>query len=228
MIIGTNTNLANQIIKLEGYIKELESNRYVITQFIINGKTFYILYDLKRKRVVNPTANNRWSLQLADGRFWLYSIKPIIRLIFDDEYCLDDVPDLNDGIHGQEQWIFLDDKYTSALEGARQTFLVSNYGRYKTYTGYHAKIVTPQKNKFGYLIVIFRRNGEYLKLRVHRPVAYYYLADDESSFDKMDVHHKASKEENQAWNLVICDKQLHRELDKAKRAAEKAAQPKAA
>ena len=48
MIIGTNTNLANQIIKLEGYIKELESNRYVITQFIINGKTFYILYDLKR------------------------------------------------------------------------------------------------------------------------------------------------------------------------------------
>lgn len=106
--------------------------------------------------------------------------------------------------------------------------MVSNYGRYKTYTGYHAKIVTPQKNKFGYLIVIFRRNGEYLKLRVHRPVAYYYLADDESSFDKMDVHHKASKEENQAWNLVICDKQLHRELDKAKRAAAKAAQPKAA
>lgn len=228
MIINTDTGMVNQIIKLERYINELEPNRYTITQFIIDGKTFYRVYDHKKKHEVKPTRKNRWSLQHADGKFWLYSIKPIIRMIYDDEYCIDDIPDQNDGVHGREIWCFLDDKYIGALQNARQTYLVSNYGRYKSYTGYHAKIVPQFENEYGYLNVYFRRKGETLKLRVHRPVAYYYLAEDEESFNKMDVHHKASKTENQAWNLVICDKKLHRELDKAKRAAAKAAEPIAA
>ena len=146
----------------------------------------------------------------------------------DDEYCIDDITDQNDGIHGREIWFYLDEKYTGSLEGAHQSFLVSNYGRYKSYTGYNAIIVTPWENFAGYLMITLTRNNESIKLRAHRPVAYYCLADDEASFDKLDVHHKASKTDNQAWNLVICDKKLHRQLDKAKREAAKADKLKAA
>ena len=39
MILGTDSSLANQNLKLEAYINGLEPNRYVITQIIINGNS---------------------------------------------------------------------------------------------------------------------------------------------------------------------------------------------
>ena len=226
MILGTDSSLANQQIKLEAYIDKLESNRYVLTQIIINGKTFYMLYDLKQKHEVRPTADHRWALQWQDGRYWLYSIKPVIRLIYDDEYCIDEIPDLNDGIHGEEKWYFLGDKYVGLLDNAHQTFLVSNYGRYKSYTDYYARIIQPAATEKGYLTVCLSRSNVRIKVRVHRPVAYYFLLPgmpEGTRFDGSDVHHKANKADNQEWNLeIVQDRALHRQLDKAKRAAEAA------
>lgn len=226
MILGTDSSLANQQIKLEAYIDKLESNRYVLTQIIINGKTFYMLYDLKQKSKVSSSANHRWSLQHSDGKSWLYSIKPVIRLIYDDEYCIDDIPDLNDGEHGEEQWHFLDDKFTCGVKNARQTFLVSNYGRYKSYTGYKARIVPIQETEAGYGRPFLTCDNDFIRPKAHRPVAFYFLLDDmpeDTNFDKCDVHHKKGKLDNQAWNLqIVSDRSLHRQLDKAKRAAEAA------
>lgn len=226
MILNTDTTQANQSKDLKSAIDGLESGRYFITQLIFNGKTHYFLYDLKQQSPVNPTSNNRWSLQHADGKFWLYSIKPIIRIIYNDEYCIDDIPDKNDGVHGREIWFYLDEKYTGSLEGAHQSFLVSNYGRYKSYTGYNAIIVTPWENFAGYLMITLTRNNESIKLRAHRPVAYYYLLPDMPAgtrFDNSDIHHRASKTDNEAWNLqIITDRKIHRQLDRAKRAAEAA------
>ena len=226
MILGTDSSLANQNLKLEAYINGLEPNRYVITQIIINGTTHYRLYDNKQKHEVRPTINHRWALQYANGKWWLYSIKPVIRLIYDDEYCIDEIPDLDDGEHGQEQWRFVGDKYVGTLDNAHQTFLVSNYGRFKSYTGYYAQLLTPQPTEHGYLIVCFSRNNDKVRAKAHRPVAYYYLLPDMPAgtrFDNSDVHHKASKTDNEAWNLqIVPDRKIHRQLDKAKRAAEAA------
>lgn len=182
---------------------------------MIDGKPSYYVTDHTRNREVKATVNSRLRLHMKDGTAQQISIKPIIRAGYNDEYCIDNIPDLDDGEHGREVWKYVGEKFVGSLQNAHQTFLVSNYGRFKSYTDCLAKIMNPYENDYGYLRVFFTRNHDTIMIRANRLVAYNFNQDELPEgvdFDHCVVHHKKGKTDNESWNLQIFTPDEHRRI----------------
>lgn len=99
-------------------------------------------------------------------------LKPLYRKVFNKEFCIDNIVNLP-----QEEWKPI--KYTCGI------YFVSNYGRFKSYNEYNARILKQDSSKKGYLSI--KINGKnYL---THRIIALYFV-DNPDPEEKTIVHHK--------------------------------------
>lgn len=169
--------------------------------------------------MVIPTANHRVYLRNANNTRMSYTMKEIVRTVYDSEYCMiDDIQDL-DG----EEWYFIEEGYDKLFHQYRESYLVSNYARVKSYIGYEAVLMTvkPYKGNNDYYMVNFRDGKKRLRRRIHRIVAYHFLLPlmpKGIDFTKCEVHHWRGKENNAACNLSIClTKKQHERYDRIRR-----------
>lgn len=88
--------------------------------------------------------------------------------------------------------------------GYEGLYKVSNYGRVKSLNFNHTKqekILKFDKNKSGYLLVTFHKDGKVKKFSVHRLVALHFIQNDNPT-EKIQVNHKdENKENNTVENL---------------------------
>lgn len=84
--------------------------------------------------------------------------------------------------------------------GNFSNYAVSNFGNIKNIK--KNKLLTPMKNKKGYLEYTFRQNNNCKTFRIHRLVAIYFI---ENKFNKPYVNHKdGDKTNNHFKNLEWC------------------------
>jgi len=88
----------------------------------------------------NPDKKHLFYLIDINGDRRKIALKTIYKLVFNSNYCLDKIQSM-DG----EEWKYIRD--TDNL------YLVSNYGRIKSYQGYNARLMKLRKNNKGYLRV---------------------------------------------------------------------------
>lgn len=215
IIKNMNFNRSGQVLDLSLSFPALAVNRYTITQIITNYRAEYAVYDNLKKQVVIPTVNHRVYLRDKNNSRISYTIKELVRTVYDSEYCMiDDIQDL-DG----EEWYFIEDGYDKLFHKYRESYLVSNYARVKSYIGYEAVLMTvkPYKGNNGYYMVNFRDGKKRLRRRVHRIVAYHFLLPlmpKGIDFTECEVHHWRGKENNAASYLSIClSKEQHNRYD---------------
>ena len=83
-----------------------------------------------------------------------------------------------------------------------ENYQVSNFGRLMSLnyrrTG-RAELLSPWEDTYGYLQVLFRKNGEYVQPLVHRIVAETFLPNPE---EKPQVNHKIEGDEGKKINIV--------------------------
>lgn len=87
----------------------------------------FIIYDKVKGQIVTPTANHRVYLRDMNNIRISYTMKEVVRTVYDAEYCVDDIQDL----YGEE-WVFVDDWALGAFQHSNNTYLVSNYARIKS------------------------------------------------------------------------------------------------
>lgn len=126
------------------------------------------------------TAQRSYKLKTKSGKWVCISLKKLYRAIFNREYSIDNIPDM-DG----EQWREITPLY-----------LISNYGRVKSLYGYEARLLKQTNNGKGYNRVEI--NGK--DLLVHRLVALYFVERTDPTADTVD-HIDANTQNNRADNL---------------------------
>ena len=78
-------------------------------------------------------------------------------------------------------------------------YQVSNLGRVKSLKRHEEKIMTPQANRFGYLLAHFRVNGKDKMKAVHRVVAESFIPNPDN---KREINHiNGDKTDNRVENL---------------------------
>lgn len=186
----------------------VEPGRYTIVQSIEDG---YATYQLTDNSINAAMQGDKWhdlyTLQDIDGNTFRVSGRQIVRAVYDSALCVDSIPDLPG-----EQWKFIGLPFTFQKE----TSLVSNYGRIKSYADYNAILRHPVWNEStGYWEIKFG-NTKKERPTVHRLVGYYFVWQRDRPdlpFDQnLDIHHIATRDENQAWNLTAMPKSEHIEL----------------
>lgn len=219
IIKNMNFNRSGQVLDLGLFFPALAVNRYTITQTITNCRADYSIRDNVKGQMVIPTANHRVYLRNANNTRMSYTMKEIVRTVYDSEYCMiDDIQDL-DG----EEWYFIEEGYDKLFHKYRESYLVSNYARVKSYIGYEAVLMTvkPYKGNNDYYMVNFRDGKKRLRRRIHRIVAYHFLLPlmpKGIDFTKCEVHHWRGKENNEARYLSICIfKEQHERYDRIRR-----------
>lgn len=205
-----------QEIDLSEWFAVLMPNRYVIVQTIIDCKASYTIYDKQKKKTVIPVINHRVYLRDENNNRLSYTMKEIVREVYDLEYCLDSIPDLPG-----EQWFFIGSEFDKRFKNYNGTYLVSDRGRVKSYAGYEAALMKAKPYTHGYYMATFRCDGKRPRIRLHRIVAYYFLLSQMpkgTDFSKCEVHHWRGKENNAACNLSIClTKKQHERYDRIRR-----------
>ena len=97
--------------------------------------------------------------------------------------------------NNEEKW-----KDVKDYEGHYQ---VSDKGRVKSLKQGKERILKPERNKFGYLDIGLRKNGEHKKFKVHRLVAIAFIPNPDNL---PQINHKdENKENNKVENLEWCD-----------------------
>lgn len=125
-------------------------------------------------------AQRSYKLKTKSGEWVCISLKKLYRAVFNREYSIDNIPDM-DG----EQWRKITPLY-----------LISNYGRVKSLYGYEARLLKQTNNGKGYNRV--QINGkDYL---VHRLVALYFVERTDTTADTVD-HIDTNTQNNRADNL---------------------------
>lgn len=219
IVKNMNFNRSGQVLDLSLSFPALAVNRYTITQTITNCRADYSIRDNVKGQMVIPTANHRVYLRNANNTRMSYTMKEIVRTVYDSEYCMiDDIQDL-DG----EEWYFIEEGYDKLFHKYRESYLVRNYARVKSYIGYKAVLMTvkPYKENNDYYMVNFRDGKKRLRRRIHRIVAYHFLLPlmpKGIDFTKCEVHHWRGKENNEARYLSICIfKEQHERYDRIRR-----------
>ena len=153
-------------------IKVLYS-RYIMYQ---NGK----LYDIAKQKYLKLNNKNQYNI-IVNDEVKTKSLKTLYRKAFKKEYCVDRIKSLK----GEEwRYISYDNRY-----------LISNKGRVKSYCGYNAIILKPNKKKNGYLEVIIRGKHKY----IHRLVAEAFIENPQNleTIDHLDF----IRDNNEVSNL---------------------------
>lgn len=82
------------------------------------------------------------------------------------------------------------------IEGFNGDYLVSNYGRVKSFKMKHERIMRLRKDKDGYMLITLHNNNHVTTKKVHRLVAQAFIPNPENL---PQVNHK---DENKANNIV--------------------------
>ena len=181
---------------------------------ILNGFAEYY-YLTEEGKVYNSKANkylqksNCYKLKLEDNGYKKISLKKLYQMVFNDNYCIDDITNLPG-----EVW--------QEIPGTNKMYYASTEGRIKSCMGYEAAIMKPWKNDKGYLRVELQVNNNRVnKLVAHLVAATFLLPPKEKN---MQLHHKdTNKQNNRVSNLEWLTPQQHREEHKKIDAARKAA-----
>ena len=233
-VVNLDGSLCGLDIDLSSKLHNLPKSKYVIIQNILNGIKRYTIINTWNNKILYPDNDFNISLIDSTGKQVKISMKKIVRLIYDSEYCIDDIED-----EPGEFWVFIDLYEVSKnrkhpVLNSKESFLVSSHSRIKSYKHNHAEILTPypknpESPDTSYRYVIFVCGSSKLKVYVHRLVAQYINGPLQgiSPFDfndlNIEVHHSESKEHNECYNLIVClNKKVHAQFDAAKRAREKA------
>ena len=147
--------------------------RYIVYE---NGK----IYDIEKQEYLKHDKKWRYTI-IINGEAVKKSQKVLYRKAYGKEFCIDKIKNLKG-----EQWkqIDYDNRY-----------FISSKGRVKSYCGYNAIILKPQKKKNGYLEVMIRGKHKY----IHRLVAEAFI-ENKYNLDTVD-HLDFIRDNNDLLNL---------------------------
>lgn len=155
--------------------------------------------------MIKPNSNMFWLKREEDKKRTAISLKKLYRLVYDREYCIDEVQSLEG-----EEWKEI--PHTSGV------YQASNKGRIKSLQGYSAIVLKPYYTN-GYQRVDICMDGGRKSWLVHRLIAMCWLPlPQDISYQ---LHHKDMNLDNNAsGNLVWLSQtehlKLHREINKKK------------
>ena len=166
------------------YVNLLEygyDRRYIIYE---NGTIF----DIETSQYIEESREHKVKLKDSDGKKRCVTLKKLYRKVFGKEYCIDSIEN-----YRLEEW-----KPIAETDGK---YLISNYGRLKSYCRYRAIIVKPYSNQYGYYRADIRRNGKRVTALIHRLVANAFVINDNPKDNDTVDHIDGDKHNNRASNL---------------------------
>ena len=140
-----------------------------------------IIYNAKTKKELK--IQQQYQLKDACGNRVRISAKTIYRALFDKEYCIDEIEDLQG-----EKW--------KEIRRTSGKYFVSNLGRIKSYCGYKAYVLKANDNGKGYKFVWINGKKKY----IHILVATEFIEKTNSIENTVD-HIDARKDNNSSNNL---------------------------
>lgn len=155
--------------------------RYIIYE---NGTIF----DIDISQYIEISREHKVKLKDKDGKNRYVTLKKLYRKVFDKEYCIDNI----------ENYLFEEWKPIAETEGK---YLISNYGRLKSYCRYSAIIVKPYLNQYGYYRADIRISGKRVTALIHRLVANAFVINDNPKENDTVDHIDGNKHNNKASNL---------------------------
>lgn len=155
--------------------------RYIIYE---NGAIF----DIELNQYVEVSREHKVKLKDNDGKNRIVTLKKLFRKVFDKEYCIDNIEN-----YRLEEW--------KPIEETKGKYLISNYGRLKSYCRYSAIIVKPYSNQYGYYRADIRKSGKRVTALIHRLVANAFVVNDNPKENDTVDHIDGNKHNNKASNL---------------------------
>lgn len=164
---------------------------------------YYLTEDAK---VYNAKSNiylkeyrNAYNLVKEDGTVKCISKKVLYEIVYNKVLCNDQIVDLHN-----EEWRY--------IKGTEQKYMVSNYGRVKSFIGYEAKLLKQIPTNKGYYRVWITIDGEAKQIFVHRLVAAEFLQKPEGI--NLQIHHKDfcgfnNKSNNLEWLTIAEHRKKH-------------------
>lgn len=91
------------------------------------------------------------------------------------------------------------------IAGYEGIYQVSNLGRVRSLKFGKVRVLRPQKDKDGYLLVSLCKGGKIKKCRVHRIVASAFITNNDDAKNEIN-HRNEIKSDNRVSNLEYCDR----------------------
>ena len=155
--------------------------RYIIYE---NGTVF----DIEANQYIEISKGHKVKLKDKNGKYGYITLKKLYRKVFDKEYCIDSIEN-----YLLEEW--------KPIEETDGKYLISNYGRLKSYCRYSAIIVKPYSNQYGYYRADIRKSGKRVTALIHRLVATAFVVNDNPKENDTVDHIDGNKHNNKASNL---------------------------
>ncbi len=155
--------------------------RYIIYE---NGTVF----DIEANQYIEISKGHKVKLKDKNGKYGYVTLKNLYRKVFDKEYCIDSIEN-----YLLEEW--------KPIEETDGKYLISNYGRLKSYCRYSAIIVKPYSNQYGYYRADIRKSGKRVTALIHRLVATAFVVNDNPKENDTVDHIDGNKHNNKASNL---------------------------
>lgn len=120
------------------------------------------IYNEEKDIIISPNKKRQFNLITTDNKRKTISLKSLYRLVYNKEYCKDNIEDL-DG----ELW--------RPIDQTDNIYWASNKGRIKSLRGYDAIILKPYYSRGGYHRVDIIENGHRRSYLCHRLIASCWL-----------------------------------------------------
>ena len=147
--------------------------------------------------------NNTYRLKTIYGTTRAINIKPLYRLCFNKNFCIDKIQDLPG-----EEW--------KEIRNTDGMYYISNCGRVKSLKGYNAIILKPKKSVQKYERVDITIKGIQQTRTIHSLVAEHFLDRPETM--NFIIHHiNEDTKDNNVKNLVYMDRADHTILHNKKK-----------
>lgn len=147
--------------------------------------------------------NYTYRLKTTDGTTRAINIKPLYRLCFNKNFCIDKIQDLPG-----EEW--------KEIKDTDGMYYISNCGRVKSLKGYNAIILKPKQTVLKYDRVDIIVKGIAQTRTIHSLVAEYFLQRPDTM--NVIIHHiNENTKDNTVNNLVYMDRADHTILHKKKK-----------
>lgn len=117
-----------------------------------------------------------YTLKTEVGEVKHLSIKSLYRLVYDKEFCIDNIENLKG-----EEW--------GEIPNTQGRYFASSKGRIKSYCGYNAIILKPIENTRYYLRLQIVENGKRVTRLVARLVASVFLEPPKGDIEQWQLHH---------------------------------------
>ena len=174
-------------------LKQINNN--FLPVYYIDSETAEVFQKKGVEHLKVKCYNNTYRLKTIDGTIKAINLKPLYRLCFNKNYCIDEIEDLKG-----EQWKEIND-----TEGK---YLISNQGRVKSLQGYKAIILKPKETILNYDRIDISIKGTPITRTIHSLVAEYFLERPDNI--NMVIHHiNHNTKDNRAENLQYLDRTEH-------------------